>query len=172
MVERLSGPHAQSATALAGETGVSQATLSRWLKAAGTVAPTMARRDKQKKEPPTSAKRPQDWTAEEKVALVLEAAAVPEAELGAFLRRKGVHEAQLAEWRQQVTQGAVAAMRGPSKRERQAANVEARRVRDLERELQRKEKALAEAAALLVLKKKAQAIWGGEDDDTEPENDE
>jgi len=171
MVERLSGPHAPSATELAGETGVSQSTLSKWLKAAGTVTPRMARRDKQKT-PPTSTKRPHDLTAEEKLALVLEAAAVPEAELGAFLRRKGVHEAQLTEWRQQVTQGAVAALRGPSKRDRKAATVEARRVRDLERELARKEKALAEAAALLVLKKKAQAIWGDEDDDTDPRNDE
>ena len=170
MVERLSGPHAPSATELAGETGVSQSTLSKWLKAAGTVAPRMARRDKQKT--PPAAKRPQDLTAEEKVALVLEAAAVPEVELGAFLRRKGVHEAQLAEWRQQVTQLAVAGLRGPSKRDRKAASVEARRVRDLERELARKEKALAEAAALLVLKKKAQAIWGDEDDDTDPRNDE
>jgi hypothetical protein len=170
MVERLSGPHAPSATRLADETGVAQATLSRWLKAAGTVAPKMARREKQKA-PPTS-KRPHDLTAEEKVALVLEAAAVPEAELGAFLRRKGVHEAQLAEWRQQVMQGAVAALRGPSKQDRKAASAEARRLRDLERELARKEKALAEAAALLVLKKKAQAIWGDEDDDTDPRNDE
>ena len=56
--------------------------------------------------------------------------------------------------------------------DRKAASAEARRVRDLERELQRKEKALAEAAALLVLKKKAQAIWGDEDDDTDPKNDE
>lgn len=171
MVERLSGPRAPTATELAGETGVAQSTLSKWLKAAGTVAPKMARREKQKTSP-TSTTRPQDLTAEEKVALVLEAAAVPEAELGAFLRRKGVHEAQLAEWRQQVTQGAVAALRGPSKRDRKAASVEARRVRDLERELARKEKALAEVAALLVLKKKAQAIWGDVDDDTPPENDE
>ena len=176
MVERLSGPHAPSATQLAGESGVAQATLSRWLKVAGTVAPKMARRDKQKTPPtstkPTSTRRPQDLAAEQKVALVLEAAAVPAAELGAFLRRKGVHEAQLAEWREQVTQSAVAAFRGPSKRDRKAASVGARRVRDLERELARKEKALAEAAALLILKKKAQAIWGDEDDDTTPENDE
>lgn len=171
MVERLSGPQAPSATELAGETGVAQSTLSKWLKAAGTVRPRMARRNKQKT-PPPSTKRPQDLTAEEKVALVLEAAAVPEAELGAFLRRKGVHEAQLAEWRQQVTQAAVSGLRGPSKRDRKEANVEARRVRDLERELVRKEKALAEAAALLVLKKKAQSIWGDEDDDTDPRNDE
>jgi len=167
MIERLSGPHAPSATRLADETGVAQATLSRWLKAAGTVAPKMARRDKQKT-PPTSTKRPQDLTAEEKLALVLEAAAVPADQVGAFLRRKGVHEAQLAEWRAAAT----AALRPPSKRERKVASVEARRVRDLERELARKEKALAEAAALLVLKKKAQAIWGDEDDDTTPESDE
>ncbi len=88
------------------------------------------------------------------------------------MRRKGVHEAQLAEWRQQVTQSAITGLRGPSKRDRKAANIEARRVRELERELKRKEKALAEAAALLVLKKKAQAIWGDADDDTDPENDE
>ena len=166
MVERLSGPHASSATQLAGETGVAQATLSRWLKVAGTVAPKMTRRDKQKV--PTPSKRPQDLTAEEKLALVLEAATVPADELGAFLRRKGVHEAQLAEWRAAAT----AALRPPSKRDRKAASVGARRVRDLERELARKEKALAEAAALLILKKKAQAIWGDEDDDTDPRNDE
>lgn len=171
MVERLTGPHAMSATALAAETGVAQSTLSKWLKRAATVPSEMSRRDK-KKDTPTTPKRPQDWTAEEKVALVLEAAAVPEAELGAFLRRKGLHEAQLAEWRQQVMQSAVAGLRGPSKSDRKAASVEARRVRDLERELKRKEKALAEAAALLVLKKKAQAIWGDEDDDTDPRNDE
>jgi hypothetical protein len=168
MVERLSGPHAPSATELASETGVAQSTLSRWLKEAGTVAPKMARRDKQKKEPPSAAKRPQDWTAEEKLALVLEAAAIPEADLGAFLRRKGVHEAQLAEWRAAAT----AALQPKSRRERKAVNIERRRIRDLEREVARKDKALAEAAALLVLKKKAQAIWGDEDDDTDPKNDE
>jgi hypothetical protein len=116
------------------------------------------------KKPPLPTKRPQDWTAEEKWALVLEAAAVPQAELGAFLRRKGVHEAQLVEWRE----AAMAGLQRPSKRERKAANIERLRVRKLERELRRKDKALAEAAAPLVLKKKAQEIW----DTTEPENDE
>jgi transposase len=106
------------------------------------------------------------------VALVLEAAAVPADELGAFLRRKGIHEAQLSEWCTQVTQSAVAGMQGPSRRDRKAANIEARRVRELERELARKEKALAEAAALLVLKKKSPRDLGDEDDGTDPRNDE
>jgi len=167
MVEKLSGPNAMSATALSAEVGVSQATLSRWLKGAGTVERTMSAPDDDKRPPPPT-KRPQDWTAEEKWALVLEAAAVPQAELGAFLRRKGLHEAQLVEWRD----AAMAGLQRPSKRERKAANIERLRVRKLERELRRKDKALAEAAALLVLKKKAQEIWGDEDDTTNPENDE
>ena len=48
---------------------------------------------------------------------------------------------------------------------------DARQIRQLERELARKDKALAETAALLVLKKKAQAIWGDEDDDTDEKKD-
>ncbi len=44
-------------------------------------------------------------------------------------------------------------------------------MRELERQLRRKDKALAEAAALLVLQKKAQALWGDADDDTDPETD-
>lgn len=165
MVEKLTGPHAVSANALSAEVGVPQSTLSRWLKGAGTVRRTMPPADDDTKaSPPT--RRPQDWTAEEKWALVVEAAAVPQAELGAFLRRKGVHEAQLVEWRE----AAMAGLQRPSRRERKAANIEKLRVRKLERELQRKDKALAEAAALLVLKKKVQEIWGDEDDDTTPES--
>ena len=45
-------------------------------------------------------------------------------------------------------------------------------MRELEKQLRRKDKALAEAAALLVLQKKAQAIWGDEDDDTGAKSDE
>lgn len=167
MVEKMTGPRGKSATLLATEVGVPQPTLSRWKREAGTVRRTMSPPD-DGKPAPSPTKRPQDWSAEEKWALVTEAATVPEAELGAFLRRKGVHEAQLAEWRA----AAMAALQPPSRRERKAANIEKLKIRNLERELKRKEKALAEAAALLVLKKKAQAIWGDEDDDTTPPSDE
>lgn len=113
-----------------------------------------------------TAKRPKDWSAQEKLQVVIEAAGVPEEELGAFLRRKGLHEAQLEEWRQSVL-GSLEKTPGRPGKKRTA---EARRVRELERELARKDKALAEAAALLVLKKKARAIWGGEDESTEKKN--
>jgi len=165
MIEKLTGPHAKTATALSGEAGISQPTLSRWLREAGSVKREMPRDDARQAPAPT--KRAQDWTAEEKWALVTEAATVSEAELGALLRRKGVHEAQLVEWRA----AALAGLQRPSRGERKAAHREKQQIRALERELRRKDKALAEAAALLVLKKKVQEIWGDEDDDTTPPSD-
>ena len=166
MVQKLSGPRAMSANALSSEVGIAQGTLSRWLKQAATIPPKMSPTDDE----PT--KRAEDWSPEEKVAFVMEAAAIPGAELGALLRQKGVHEAQLDEWRKQVTESAVAAMRPQNRRaEREAAAAEAKKIRQLEREILRKDKALAETAALLVLQKKVQAIWGDEDDDTDPKSD-
>ncbi len=74
------------------------------------------------------------------------------------MRSRGLHEAQLQQWRDQMLIGLEPK---PAKR------VETKRIRELEKELRRKDKALAETAALLVLKKKAQEIWGDEDDDTD-----
>ncbi len=167
MVQKLADPGGPSATQLAQEVGVPQSTLSRWLRQAGSlvgdgngaVAPAPPRR-------PMPAKRPQDWTAEEKLQAVVDAAATPEAELGEFLRRQGLHQAQLREWRQQV----LASLEQRPTRSSKKPTPEARRVRELERELARKEKALAEAATLLILKKKARAIWGDGDDDTGPKS--
>src|SRR5262245_27955421 len=136
MIEKMTGPHGKTASALAQEVGISQPTLSRWLRDASTLPPTMA--PPTKDEPPMPPKRPEDWTPEEKLAVVLEAAAVSEAELGAFLRRKGLHEATLIEWRKQATEGAVASLRGEPARP--GTKGDAKRIRELERELQRKEK--------------------------------
>ena len=69
--------------------------------------------------------------------------------------------------RDQVKQSAADIFEIPRSRSMKKSP-EARRIRELEKELRRKDKALAETAALLVLKKKANAIWGDEDDDTAP----
>ena len=53
--------------------------------------------------------------------------------------------------------------------DQKAIRSDAKKIRALEKELQRKDKALAETAALLVLKKKVQEIWGDEDDEHERE---
>ena len=150
MVQKLTSPGGPSALALSRQTGVSQTTLSRWVRQSSRVK-TMSPRKK-------TSKRAQKFSAEEKLALILEAAQLDKEEaLGRFLRERGLHRSTLDRWRKQILQGLAT----PSR-----TSPEARRVRELERELLRKEKALAEASALLVMKKKAALIWGEEDDDT------
>jgi transposase len=112
---------------------------------------------------PPAPKSPRSWSAEEKYRVVIDAAAVPEAELGEFLRKKGLHAAHLEEWRR-LAKAALAP--GGGKGGRQAEMSDKKRIRDLEREVHRKDKALAEAAALLVLKKKLAMLWGDEDEST------
>jgi hypothetical protein len=107
------------------------------------------------------AKRPEDWEWKEKVRVVMEASGKKGEELGAFLRKEGIHEVQLRDWEMAIRGSLNKRGRKPS---RNPADV--RRVKELERELRRKEKALAETAALLVLKKKVDAIWGDVDDGT------
>jgi len=165
MVQKLADPRGPSANQLAQEVGVPQSTLSRWRLRAGSVKHLEDLSFTDYARSRMSARRPQDWSAEEKLAAVIESAALPDEDLGAFLRRKGLHEAQLREWRQQVLSGLE---KSPARVSKRAP--EARRVKELEKELRRKEKALAEAAALLVLQKKVRAIWGDEDDDTVEKN--
>jgi len=165
MIQRLTGREAISATALAREVGVSQNTLSRWLRQARTLGPMGRKKDTLD----ASQGGPGRWTAEEKLRVVLEASVLTGEELGAFLRREGLHEAQLVEWRKKVMEAATGALKDV-KRKRSDRTPEAQRIRELERELRRKEKALAEVAALLALKKKADALWGDEDDDTDTRN--
>lgn len=155
MVRRLAAPGGPSANALAEEVGISQTTLSRWLREASEDRVTAMKK-------PTR-RRPRDWSAEEKMAAVVEAGSMSEDQLGAFLRRKGLHQAQLDEWRSAM----LLALGGELERKAKSS-AQVRRVRELEKELRRKEKALAEAAALLMLKKKAREILGDVDESTQP----
>jgi len=169
MIERLVAPHAPSAISLSREVGVPQPTLSRWLRGARRL-PSMTKQsndDRNLNEP----RNPKSWSAEEKYRVVIEAASIVDADLGEFLRKRGLHVAQLEEWRRVAAEAAHAALNPRAKSGREHLKADRRRVRELERELLRKDKALAETAALLVLKKKAQAIWGDEDDDTDPKSD-
>jgi transposase-like protein len=106
---------------------------------------------------------PEGWSSRDKVAAVLETAALNEADLAEYCRKRGLYPAQIAAWRSACEQ-ANDRDRASTARLGQATREEKKRVKDLERGPARKEKALAEAAALLILRKKASAIWGdGED---------
>jgi transposase len=158
MVQRMLGPNAKSANALAEEIGLHQPTLSRWLRHARTLEGIVTQKKKRKNKKKTT----QRWTSSEKLRIVLAASQLQDEELGAFLRREGVHEHQLEGWRSSILsaldEDGVKKRRGPSR--------EAKELAAVQRDLRRKDKALAEVSALLVLKKKADAIWGVVDDDT------
>lgn len=150
-VTKMAAPGGRSASSLSEELGVSQSTLSRWLRERATVGANgegMAR------------KRAEDWRAEDKVAAVLSFEKLSEEQRGTFLREKGLHEATLTRWKAEIIEAMKQKPFVGGKKDPQH-----KRIAALERELRRKEAALAEAAALLVLKKKAQAIWGEEKDE-------
>jgi len=85
--------------------------------------------------------------------------------LGVYLRRTGLHSDPLEAWRKEAM-GALGGGANKGKR-----TPDQRRVRQLERELRRKDRALAEATALLVLKKKFESLFEDEEDDMSPKND-
>jgi len=142
MVQRMAGPEGRTAATLAKEVGVSQTSLSKWLRDA------KVRRMPIGEEREQEARRPEDWSAEEKLAAVIGAGRLGESELGEFLRRRGIHQSQLEQWKQ----AALEAL-GSSSKSSRSSSADTRRIRDLEKQLQRKDRALAETAALLVLQK-------------------
>ena len=143
MVARLTGRDAVSARQLALETGLRQQTLSRWVQEASSLPVMAAKRS-----------RPH-WSVEEKIRILAQASTLTGAERTNLLQREGVLQAEYEQWRLALGE------------EGRAALATTKRIRALERELARKEKALAEAAALLVLKKKLQALE--EDEDADPD---
>jgi len=165
MVARLVGPRAVSPSHLSRECGISEGTLYRWLKMAARM-PEMATRQGKKstrsdaQQSEAVIARPR--TGAEKLAIVEQASGLEGEVLGEFLRRAGIHLAELEQWRKLAEQ----ALQGEPRR-----LAPSKEMRKLQAELARKEKALAEAAVLLVLKKKVAAIWGDEDDDTDGSSD-
>jgi transposase-like protein len=163
MIERLAGADPISATALAKEVGVSQNTLSRWLRE----TPTLSSMGSKENERGGGGQAPRKWSGVEKLQVVLEAAAIPDAKLGEFLRKKGIHEADLKAWREVVMKSASDALEGGGKAAKHSAAA-ARRIKDLEEHLAKKEKRLKAVNALLELQKKVREIWGDAEEPTQP----
>jgi len=93
------------------------------------------------------------WSAEAKLAVVIETAALNESEHSQYCRQKGLYPEQVKELQGQLSDVER------RKQDREQAKKDKKRIKALERELNRKEKALAETAALLVLRKKLNAFW-------------
>lgn len=147
MINRLTGRVAVSANQLAKDTGIRQQNLSRWLREARNL-PLME----------SNNQAVFTWTVEQKARLLADASNLTGEELTAHLEREGVKLAEFEQWRLALEEGG------------RASTAITRRIRKLERELARKEKALAETAALLVLKKTMGSVFHDEDEDTDGES--
>lgn len=157
MVAQMLAPPGRSAMSLSKETGISQSSLSRWLRESAAVHDSVATVGKE------SERKGNKWTVREKMRVVLASEGLKGEELGALLRREGIHQSDLDAWRQLGESEEV---------DRSLTKQEKQRLKMLEKELRRKDKALAEAAALLVLQKKLQTVLAAEDGDTKENDDE
>lgn len=154
IIQKMMPPLNTPVSKLKAETGLSEATLYNWRKEArqrGLVVPG-------------DGNNTEDWSSEDKFLVVLETAHLNEAELAEYCRQKGLYAEQIAHWK-------TSCVMANSRKDQQEKVLQDQRrqdkkkIRKLEQELRRKEKALAETAALLVLRKKADAIWGEDQDD-------
>ena len=148
--KRMSPPMRQSVARISEELGIHVMTLYKWRKAwrlQGEVVPA-------------SEKEPEGWSAADKFTVVLETAGLNATELSAYCRQKGLYPEQVDRWRQasqDANEKPVLTMKEQKELEKLRAQ-DQREIKQLKQELRRKEKALAEAATLLMLRKKWEAF--------------
>ena len=134
--------------------GVGYSTLERWIVESrtqsfeSTTDPTSRA---------TTQKRPQDWSAEERLTLVIACDSLDETSINALCRENGLYPHHVKQWKNDLVNNQTPKNQSETKALRQENKA-------LKKELNRKDKALAETAALLVLQKKVHAIWGSDAD--------
>lgn len=148
ILAKLLPPYNMTVAVVAQMEGISEATLYNWRNQAKSEG----------KPVPGADKNSEQWPAEARFAVIVETATLSEAEIAEYCRKKGLYPEQLIQWKQGFIQtenpGDKAALKQSQKK-----------IKQLEKELLRKEKALAEAAAILVLRKKLTDYYGETDGD-------
>ena len=143
--------------------GVGHSTLNRWMVQSrsnefesmiATKSPILRLMPKEK--------RPQDWNLEDKLKLIVACAPLDDEAVNALCREQGIYPHHIKQWTQDFVGGSRAKAVAPSETKKLKHENKV-----LKKELHRKDRALAETAALLVLQKKVQAIWGSSEDDSQ-----
>lgn len=154
VIKKMMPPNPVSVAQLSKDMGVSDVTLYKWRKDyrnRGIVVPS-------------DQSKPESWSAEDKLAVVIETASLNEIQLSEYCRNKGLYPEQVVQWKESALAGYH--QRAEVEKEKLRSRQEdKRKIKQLEKQLHRKEKALAETAALLVLSKKCEAIWGVNEED-------
>ena len=152
MIAKMLPPHNVSVPELASQTGIPKDTLYAW------------RIKNRKNRAATSFKNTNNegLSSEDKFNIVIETTTMNEAEISTYCRRKGLFAEQITGWKQLCLN---ANMPLQTKANQAKVRRQAQENKQLKAELRRKDKALAETATLLVLKKKARQIWGDPEDE-------
>lgn len=154
LTERMMPPHNEPVSKISKETGIKENRLYNWRKLAREAGnPT-----------PGNGKSSDKWSSQDKFLIVVETMSMNEVELGEYCRKKGLYREQVESWKK-----ACLDANGNNKSQNKELSAELKeeqkKKKELEKELRKKEKALAEAAALLLLRKKVHAIWGDNEDE-------
>lgn len=153
MVARMCMPGGPSALQLSRETGICNVSLSNWKRKFVSGDRLNKHRSK--------------WNDAEKLDILLESQGLSDEDLGIFLRKKGLHSTDLAEIKADLK--SALSKSGSKKPGRPKKDLELQKsqeeVKKLRRDIRRKDKVLAEQAAIIILKKKVQDLWGDEEED-------
>ena len=154
ILKKLLPPYSMSVKKVSEEEGISTATLYHWrqqLRRSGAAVPNNNTSSEQ-------------WSAQTKLAIVAETYSMTESELSQYCREKGLFPEQIQSWRSECMQGFKSSKEQEAEAKKQA-KADKLEIKELKKDLRLKEKALAETAALLVLRKKLRAFYGEEPED-------
>ena len=154
MLNEMMPPKNKSVAELAKEHGLSEQTLYKWKRQA---------KEKGMVIPKTNTSS-ENWDPKDKFHVVLETATLNEIELAEYCRSKGLYVEQVIAWRDACMQANGGVAQETATLQRNLRDKD-KAYKQLQKELNRKERALAETAALLVLQKKCRAIWGEPEDE-------
>ena len=154
IIKKLLPPYNMTISALAKEEGITTKTLYNWraqaVKEGHLVLGKHSNAD--------------DWSAETKLSVVIETATMSESDINQYCRTKGLFKEQLQRWKQACLNGFSATFE-QEKTIKEQSKIDKSEIKSLKKELRYKEKALSETAALLVLRKKLNALWEDENEE-------
>ncbi len=152
-IQKMMPPNNMTVAQIARDTGITETTLYTWRKQARNQGVPV----------PGNGKNPDQWNPESQLAVIIETAALNETELAEYCRKKGLFAEQIQQWKNAFINSRSTLIESHASTRKSLSDDHKRdkqQIKKLERELNRKDKALAETAALLVLTKKAREIWG------------
>jgi transposase-like protein len=151
VLKKVLPPENRSISEVSKETGISEQTIRNWI----------IKLENDNLDPGQGEISPELRSPSEKMSLLLESKSLSPDAKGEWLRKNGIHSEHLVLWEQELRDQ----VNDKASRDKETIKKQKKEIKKLEKELDRKEKALAEMAALMVLKKKAEAIWGEDEGD-------